>query len=449
MIRNSPLTAPRLICALLCASLLAGCSPYRGGERASADRMAAPDPFEARSRSIVSGMDDAALAGQVLMMGVNGLRTPSSASAALLSEVRPGAVVLFGFNLSEDPRVVSGLCDGIRAQATTGGPVPATTGGPVPATTGGPVPATTGGPVPAVPPFIAVDHEGGPVYRFKGGLTRLPSARRLGQAGQAAASVAGAAAGSELRAIGITMNLAPVVEALNASNAAFLTDRAWSADPGMAADLAGAFMDACQGAGTAAVAKHFPGNADDPHKNRPVLDVSRAELEREYLAPFASAAGRGVSAVMLSHAVVPALDPGRPATLSPVAVSALKEGLEFRGIVLSDDLAMAAVAGRADRAGSTPVGGVAVAAMLAGVDMLMVSGGKDIRAAWVALREALSDGSLPRARLEDAAFRVVYQKLRFGLLDETEAERESRLGTLPSLVAGNSRALADVLETER
>jgi beta-N-acetylhexosaminidase len=379
-------------------------------------------------------MDDATLAGQVLMIGVDGLQVPSPTSVALLREVRPGAVVLFGFNLSEDPRVVYGLCEGIRAGASSGAPAP------------------------ALPPLIAVDHEGGPVYRFKGGLTRLPSARRLGQAGQAAALAAGTAAGTELRAVGITMNLAPVVEALTSTNKAFLSDRAWSDDPKAAAALAGTFIEACQAGGAAAVAKHFPGNADDPHKSRPVLEVSRTDLERVYLAPFAAAADRGTAAVMLSHALVPALDPKRPVTVSPAAVAELKVGLGFGGIVLSDDLVMAAIARpeavrqeavRPGTAGSTHVGGVAVAAMLAGVDMLMVSGGGTIREAWDALREALADGSLGRARLEDAAFRIVYQKLRFGLVDETEAEREYRLGTLPSLVAENTRSLADVLGTDR
>jgi len=425
MNRNAPLQLARLVCMLLLMSIMAGCSPGRGGSRASGARMAALDPHEVRSRSLVSAMDDATLAGQVLMVGVNGVESPSSASASLLREVHPGAVVLFGFNLSGDLLVVSGLCDGIRTEAATGLPAP------------------------AIPPFIAVDHEGGPVYRFKGGLTRLPSARRLGQAGQAAAIAAGTAAGSELRAVGITMNLAPVVEALTDTNKAFLSDRAWSDDPKAAASLAGAFIDACQEAGTAAVAKHFPGNADDPHKSRPVLDVSPEELKLVYLAPFAEAASRGVSAVMLSHALVPALDPEHPVTISPAAVSALKDGLGFRGIVLSDDLVMAAIAGHTDRTGSATVGSVAVEAMLAGVDMLMVSGGKDIREAWTALQTALADGRLPRARLQDAAFRVVYQKLRFGMVDETASGRESRFMTLPSLVERNTRALADALKTER
>jgi len=415
---------PRLIVMLFSLSIIAGCPAERSdGSAKPAERIAVPDPFEARSRSIVSAMDNASLAGQVLMVGVNGLKSPSTASATLLREVRPGAVLLFGFNLSEDPRIVAGLCEGLRLEVTSRIPEP------------------------ALPPFIAVDHEGGPVYRFKGGLTRLPSAWRLGHAGKAAALAAGTAAGTELRAVGISMNLAPVVEALTSTNRAFLSDRAWSDDPLAAAALAGAFIDACQSAGVAAVAKHFPGNAEDPHTKQPVLDVSRTELERVYLAPFAAAARRGVAAVMLSHARVPALDPDRPVTVSADAVAELKDGLGFRGIVLSDDLVMAAIA-RPGAAGSMRIGGLAVAAMLAGVDMLMVSGGNDIREVWIALQKAITEGSLPRARLEDAAFRIVYQKLRFGLVDESPAERASRLDALPALVESNGKSLAEALKTE-
>jgi beta-N-acetylhexosaminidase len=88
----------------------------------------------------------------------------------------------------------------------------------------------------------------------------------MAEGGIEAASLAGRIAGTELASLGISMNLAPVFEALDSHNAGFLGSRAWSSDAGTAAALAAAFASSCQAAGVAAVAKHFPGNAAvDPH----------------------------------------------------------------------------------------------------------------------------------------------------------------------------------------
>jgi beta-N-acetylhexosaminidase len=363
-------------------------------------------------------MSDEELVGQAMIIGVDGVGELSNGSRAILSLVRPGAVILFGFNVAEDPRSVASLAADIRSAAG--------------------VPALADGA--ALPPFVAIDHEGGAVFRFKGGLTRLPPARTMGRAGAAAAAAAGAAAGSELRAVGVTMNAAPVVEALTQANRAFLADRAWSDDPATSGRLAAAFIEACQSSGAAAVAKHFPGNAAaDPHRGLPVLDVSRAALEGAFLAPFRRAVDAGVSAIMLSHALVPAIDPGLPVSLSPLAIALLKDELGFRGIVLTDDLQMAALSGRGG------AGEAAIAALSAGADMVMVSGGRTARDARADILAALADGRLSRSRLEDAAARVVAQKLRFGLDTETETDRGSRLEGLGATVAGNRAALSGAM----
>lgn len=365
------------------------------------------------ARAIAASMSDEELAGQVMIIGVEGSGELSNGSRSILRLVRPGAVILFGFNVSEDPRSVASLSADIRTAVG----------------------------VPS--PFVAIDHEGGGVFRFKGGLTRLPSAAAMGRAGTSAATAAGAAAGSELRALGVTMNAAPVVEALTEANRAFLVDRAWSADPAASGILAAAFIEACQSSGAAAVAKHFPGNAAaDPHRGLPVLAVPRAELEGAYLAPFRRAIGAGVAAIMLSHALVPAIDPDLPVSLSPRAIALLKDELGFRGIVLTDDLQMAALSGRGG------VGEAAIAALSAGADMVMVSGGRTARDARAEVLAALADGRLARSRLEDAAARVIAQKLRFGLDAETEAERASRLESLAKTVDGNRAALSGAMAGE-
>jgi len=402
--------------AILCSALLAALALSCSNREPSTGVRGAPDAAfganSAAARALVASMSDDELIGQLLMIGVAGVSRLAPASVKQLEAVRPGAILLFGYNVSAAPQEVAMLTAAIRAAAGVHG----------------------------LPPFIAIDHEGGTVYRFKGGLTRLPSAKVLGAAGATAASAAGAAAGSELRALGLSLNLAPVVEALNASNRAFLVDRAWSTDPAVSGRLAWSFAQACQSEGVAACAKHFPGNGPaDPHAALPVLDATAAELDAVYMEPFRTSIHGGVSAIMLSHALVPALDQAAPASLSAPIIAGLKQRLGFRGIVLTDDLVMAALS----RSGGPGV--AAVTAVSAGADMLMVSGGPAVESVRKAVRAALADGRLSRDRLEDAAVRIVAQKLRFRLDVETEADRASRLAALEQTVGRNRAALSAAL----
>ncbi len=328
-----------------------------------------------------------AVCGQLVMTGVGGRGVLDQSSRLLLREVPAGAVVLFGFNVPEEASDLPAALEQAQTLARSTGA--------------------------GIPLFVAIDHEGGEVFRFKRGVTVLPSARTLGERGMRAAEEAGAAAGRELRSLGVTLNLAPVVEALDLRNGGFLRTRAFSPDPVRAGELAAAFLSACQGQGTAAAAKHYPGNgAVDPHYEHPVVDSSLADIEARYDPPFRAAVRAGAAAVMLSHARFPALDPELPASLSPAVISRLKDTLGFRGIVLTDDLAMKALSGGGG------VGPAAVAAVRAGADMVMASGGRCARQAYEALLSAVREGGLPEDRVRDAAARILEQKLRFGVLPE-------------------------------
>ncbi len=361
-----------------------------------------------KGRAYSAALSDSELVGQVMMTGVHGMSGLSSTSRSILIDLKPGAIILFGYNISPEPRLLASLTADIRSAAMVVG----------------------------MPPFVGIDHEGGSVYRFKAGLTRLPSAASMGKAGERAAFVAGDASGSELRALGVTMNMAPVVEASSDANRAFLSDRAWSSDPECAGRLATAFISASQARGVAAAAKHYPGNAaTDPHATLPVLDASRAELEELYETPFRMAITGDVSAVMLSHALVPILDDILPVSLSPAAIDRLKRRLGFKGIVMTDDLHMAALSGL----GGT--GATALAALVAGADMLMVSDEAVALDVHAFLIGALGDGRLKRSRLEDAVTRIMIQKLRFGLDTETDEERASMLEALEPSVAEHRASL--------
>ncbi|OHD80459.1 MAG: hypothetical protein A3J97_08645 [Spirochaetes bacterium RIFOXYC1_FULL_54_7] len=236
------------------------------------------------------------------------------------------------------------------------------------------------------------------------------------------------------------MNLAPVFEALDGHNNAFLGTRAWSDDTGTAAALAAAFAGSCQAAGVAAVAKHFPGNAAlDPHYGLPVLDIGLEELESRYLQAFAAAVEADIAAVMLSHVLVPVIDPDLPVTLSLPAIGLLRDRLGFKGIIMSDDLAMKAISGD-----MTP-GAAALLALHAGVDLVMVSGTRQAIQVRDAIVGALETGQLKRATLTGSAARIMAWKLRLALDRDEPDEREARRANLATLVRTNRIALESIL----
>ena len=206
------------------------------------------------------------------------------------------------------------------------------------------------------PLLIAVDHEGGRVQRFRHDFSPLPSMRRIGREydmeharGRELARLAGWLLAAELRAVGIDLAFAPVVD-LEYGLSEVIGDRAFHADPGVVAVLAGALMAGMRDAGMSATAKHFPGHgavAADSHVALPVDRRERADLEADLL-PYRRLIANGLPAVMVAHVLYPAVD-SVPASFSRRWIEGvLRTELQFAGLVLADDLTMAAAAAVGD-----------------------------------------------------------------------------------------------------
>ena len=222
--------------------------------------------------------------------------------------------------------------------------------------------------------LVAVDHEGGRVQRFRHDFSPLPPMRRIGREydmdharGRELARLAGWLLAAELRAVGIDLAFAPVVD-LEYGLSEVIGDRAFHADPGVVAVLAGARMAGMRDAGMSATAKHFPGHgavAADSHVALPVDRRERADLEADLL-PYRRLIANGLPSIMAAHVVFPAVD-ALPSSLSRRWVTEVLRGeLDFRGAVFTDDLGMA---------GAAAFGGVLERARLAlgaGCDMLPV-----------------------------------------------------------------------------
>jgi beta-N-acetylhexosaminidase len=283
-----------------------------------------------------------------LWVGFEGKALPSSLSKRLAAgEV--GGVVLFSRNV-ESPAQLRALCREVRSAAGRVNPRP----------------------------LIAVDQEGGRVARLKDPpFTWFPPARACTLfccRNEEVAAAVGAATAAELRAVGIDVDFAPVLDVDTNPRNPVIGDRAFSGDAETVARLGVAFLSGCLSAGILPVGKHFPGHGDtsaDSHTELPVVRTPASTLLSRELMPFRCAVRAGIPALMTAHVVCRALDPEAPATLSEkILRGLLRERMRFRGALFSDALEMKAIA---DHYG---IGDAAVLAVSAGCDAVLVCRGE-------------------------------------------------------------------------
>jgi len=258
-----------------------------------------------------------------------------------------------------------------------------------------------------VPPLVALDHEGGRVDRLPHPpFTHFPPMALVGESGDTRlAEAVGRAMGRELRAVGIDLDFAPVLDVWSNPRNRVIGDRAFGTTPRAVARLALAFARGLARAGVLACGKHFPGHGatvGDSHFVLPRVRRSRRALAATELVPFARAAAADIPALMTAHVVVPALDARRPATVSPkICRDLLRRRLRFRGVLFSDDLEMQAMAGR------RRVGRAAVEALRAGCDMLLVCQSlAAAREAMAAVEDALGRGRLEAGAIATSLMRI-------------------------------------------
>jgi beta-N-acetylhexosaminidase len=314
-------------------------------------------------------------AGQLLSVGFDGTSAPQELLARIAaSEV--GGVMLFRPNIV-DPAQVAALVGALRAAAPADAPL-----------------------------LVSIDQEGGIVQRLRAPATVWPPMLAVGAAGDLARTAAvGRALGEELAAVGVGWNFAPVLDVHTNPANPVIGDRAFGTTPEAVSGQALAFWRGLRGAGLVGCGKHFPGHGDtrtDSHHELPVVEHDLERLRRVELAPFVAAVRAGVEALMTAHVLYPALDPEHPATLSRrIATDLLRSELGFRGVLVSDDFGMRAVADR------YPIDELAPGAIEAGLDHLLIrEPASRQQAAFEALVRAAERRADVRARVEESAARV-------------------------------------------
>ncbi len=255
------------------------------------------------------------------------------------------------------------------------------------------------------PILVCVDQEGGETVRFTDGFDPPLPMRSVGLEGVQAAGEVGRRLAEDLRPVGIDLDLAPVMDVDSNPANPVIGPRAFSEDPDIVAACGVALIESMQSGGVAACAKHFPGHGDtdlDSHHDLPVLRHDLERLEAIELPPFAAAIRAGVAAIMTTHVVFEALDPGVPATMSPAAIDGLlRRTMEYRGVVISDDLEMAAIADLVE------TGEAAVRTVEAGVDLLLCCHLPDRQHRAIdALADAVRSGRIDARRIDDSVERL-------------------------------------------
>lgn len=266
---------------------------------------------------------------------------------------------------------------------------------------------------------VAVDQEGGNVQTLRGpGFTDLPTALEQAAAGPDALRTQTSGLASELVTAGITLDLAPVGDVVPEGTALSnppigASSRQYGSDPAVVAPLVASVVEAMEEAGLAATVKHFPGLG----RVRVNTDTSTGAVDAQTTAedpalrPFAAGIDAGATAVMVSSASYPQLDPDNLAPFSAAIVRGLlKDRLGFTGVVVSDDLGRAvAVSGR------TPEQR-AVDFVAAGGDLVLTVDVDDAEPMTAALIARSQTDPSFASRLDDAALRVLISKQDAGLL---------------------------------
>ncbi|MFZ5470386.1 MAG: beta-N-acetylhexosaminidase [Myxococcota bacterium] len=283
----------------------------------------------------------------------------------------------------------------------------------------------------SVPPFIAVDQEGGNVVRIADGNVVLPGNMALGATRSAQlAYQAGKAQGEDLRRLGFNMNLAPVLDVnLNPKNPV-IGIRSFGDEVELVARFGADFVRGQQDANMVTVAKHFPGHGSteaDSHKALPVMKETESEMLLQ-MEPFRVAVEAGLDGLMTAHVAMPKVTgDDLPATLSrQVLTHLLRQRLGFGGLVLTDELEMEAIANRYG------VGRAAVMAIQAGADMVLIPWRPEKKTeVYLALLEAARSGALSAQRLDETVRRILTVKVKRGLFEPPPplAERLARLGS--------------------
>lgn len=270
-----------------------------------------------------------------------------------------------------------------------------------------------------IPAFISIDQEGGMVTRIYKDATLLPGNMAIAATNdENNAYLIGKVAGEELRALGININFAPVLDVNNNPYNPVIGVRSYGEDPKKVAMFGVNYIKGLQEKGVIATGKHFPGHGDtsvDSHLDLPIVPHEKSRLYNVELSPFIDAIKAGIDAIMSAHILFPSFENKKlPATLSyDILTKLLRRELKFNGIIMTDCMEMNAIAkfyGTAKAASQ---------AIKAGADMVLVSHTKELQiGALKEIKRAVESGEISMDRIDESVIRIIKMKEKYNLFND-------------------------------
>lgn len=343
------------------------------------------DPIQAQ----IAAMSLEEKVGQLVMVGVDRY-TNDAHSQQLITRYHVGGFVLLKQNISNANQMLS-LINSLKETNT----------------------------VNKVPLLLSIDEEGGRISRMPDELMKIPASQRIGELNQKELSYeVGDVIGKELRAFGLNMNFAPVLDINSNPKNPVIGDRALGDEPTRVSNLGIQTMKGLQAQNIISVVKHFPGHGDtsvDSHIGLPMVNHDLERLKRLELIPFSAAIENEVDVIMLAHILLPKIDQEYPASFSKIVITdLLRNEMKFDGVVITDDMTMGAIVKNYD------IGEAAVKSIQAGSDIVLVCHDylKE-EAVLKAIRKAAENGSISEDRIDQSVYRILKLKQKYTVTDQT------------------------------
>lgn len=326
---------------------------------------------------IVESMSQTEKLGQMVMIGIQGTKVDDD-SLYMLNQYHMGGVILFDRNM-ENPEQVKQLTSDLQAQSNE-----------------------------KVPLFIGIDEEGGDVVRMAEKLTPPPSQKEIGATGDIEQAKTWAIkTAKSLKDMGINVNFAPVADV--GSN----DKRSYSTDTNIVIDFVRAATKGYQQENIIYSLKHFPGIGKgrvDSHVDSSSIDVAKEVLMTEDIIPFKTIIDENDPNdyfILVSHLKYPALDEEYPASLSSkIMTDLLRNELGYKGIIITDDMEMGAVANHND------FRSIGVKAVKAGADIVLVCHEYEHQQeVYLGLLDAVNSGEISQERIDESVKRIIKVKL--------------------------------------
>lgn len=335
-------------------------------------------------QSYISKFSDNEKIAQLFMINIDG-STIFTQDNDFNEGLAPGAFLFFSFNIANTAQNIISFTDSVYEYYDS-----------------------------SIPPFLTIDHEGGMVHRLRSITSPLASQLLVSSyCSLEESKVLYKNAAKQLKMLGFSFNLAPVVEPLLDLNQSFLLDRSYGSIQDCISYSSG-MINEYSNQGLLCAVKHFPGNTNaDPHIGLPVISLSKNDFYTIMIEPFKKILKNvdNKTAVLLSHAVVPEIEENVPACFSQILVShILRENLNFDGLILTDDIIMGAIADFGYDSNTA-----VEQAILAGADMIMSSQKRFIHLVDY-LSDKRKDNSELDKRINQSFMRIIQAKIDTGIL---------------------------------